>query len=93
MIGRGVSCAKKETKMDTQRSKTEDRLSNFDNLPGQALLSIREVSKMSGRSRTSLWRDVMRGSLADPVKIGSHTVKWRVCDVRQFLNGGSDNGR
>jgi len=79
--------------MDTQRSKTEDRLSNFDNLPGQALLSIREVSKMSGRSRTSLWRDVMRGSLADPVKIGSHTVKWRVCDVRQFLNGGSDNGR
>ena len=65
----------------------EDRLSSFDELPDQALLSAREVSQISGRSRTSLWRDVMRGSLADPVKIGSHTVKWRVCDVRQFLNG------
>ena len=78
--------------MDTQRPNIEDRLSNFDKLPGQALLSIQEVSKMSGRSRTSLWRDVMRGSLADPVKIGPHTVKWRVSDVRQFLNGGSNNG-
>ena len=79
--------------MDTQRPNTEDRLSKFHDLPDQALLSAREVSKISGRSRTSLWRDVMRGSLADPVKIGSHTVKWRVSDVRQFLNGGSDNGR
>jgi len=66
----------------------EDRLSSFDELPDQALLSAREVSQISGRSRTSLWRDVMRGSLANPIKIGTHTVKWRACDVRQFLNGG-----
>ena len=66
----------------------EDRLSSFDELPDQALLSAREVSQISGRSRTSLWRDVMRGSLAEPVKIGNRTVKWRVADVRQFLNGG-----
>jgi predicted DNA-binding transcriptional regulator AlpA len=70
----------------------EDRLSSFDELPDQALLSAREVSQISGRSRTSLWRDVMRGFLAAPVKIGSHTVKWRVSDVRQFLNGGEYNG-
>ena len=78
--------------MDTQRPKTENRLSKFNEAPDQALLSAREVSTLSGRSRTSLWRDVMRGSLADPVKIGSHAVKWRVRDVRLFLNGGSNNG-
>ena len=93
MLGRGLSGDKEEIKMAINQIKKEDRLSNFDQLPDQALLSAREVSEISGRSRTSLWRDVMRGSLADPVKIGSHTVKWRVCDVRQFLNGGSDNGR
>ena len=93
MIGRGLSGVNREREMDMRQHKAEGRLSSFDELPDQALLSAREVSQISGRSRTSLWRDVMRGSLADPVKIGSHTVKWRVCDVRQFLNGGSDNGR
>ena len=93
MLRRGLSGVNRETEMDMRLHKAESRLSNFDELPDQALLSVKEVSHISGRSRTSLWRDVMRGSLADPVKIGSHTVKWRVCDVRQFLNGGSDNGR
>ena len=91
MIGRGLSGVNRETEMDMRLHKAESRLSNFDELPDQALLSVKEVSHISGRSRTSLWRDVMRGSLADPVKIGSHTVKWRVCDVRHFLNGNSSN--
>ena len=92
MIGRGLSGVNRETEMATNQVNKEDRVSSFDELPDQALLSAREVSQISGRSRTSLWRDVMRGSLADPVKIGSHTVKWRVGDVRQFLNGGYNNG-
>ncbi len=74
--------------MDKRRLKKEDRLGNFAQLPGNALISAKELTLLSGRSRTSLWRDIMRGSLADPVKIGPHTVKWRVADVRQFLNGG-----
>ena len=91
MLGKGLAGDKEEIKMATNQVKKEDRLSNFDHLPDQALLSAREVSEISGRSRTSLWRDVMRGSLADPVRIGSHTVKWRVGDVRQFLNGSLSN--
>ena len=74
--------------MDTWGPKTESRLSNLAELPNQALLSMNEVSQLCGRSRTSLWRNVMRGYLAAPVKIGSHTEKSRVSDVRQFLNGG-----
>ena len=74
--------------MATRRLKTESRLSDFARLPSNALISAKELTLLSGRSRTSLWRDVMRGSLAEPVKIGNRTVKWRVADVRQFLNGG-----
>jgi predicted DNA-binding transcriptional regulator AlpA len=78
--------------MTVCHTKTNDRLDHFNKLPDEALLSAKEVSQISGRSRTSLWRDVARGSLADPVKIGSHTVKWRVRDVKTFLNGGCTNG-
>ena len=74
--------------MDRLRHKSEDRLSDFARLPSNALISAKELILLSGRSRTSLWRDVTRGSLAEPVKIGNRTVKWRVADVRQFLNGG-----
>ena len=74
--------------MNTQQVKTRGRLSNFPQLLDIALISAEELILLSGRSRTSLWRDVTRGSLAEPVKIGNHTVKWRVADVRQFLNGG-----
>ena len=73
--------------MNAQHTQNNDRLDHFNKLPDEALLSAKEVSQISGRSRTSLWRDVARGSLADPVKIGSHTVKWRVSDVKDFLNG------
>ena len=74
--------------MNTQQVKNRDRLSDFARSPSNALISAKELILLSGRSRTSLWRDVTRGSLAEPVKIGNRTVKWRVADVRQFLNGG-----
>ena len=68
------------------------RIYDFDNLPDAALISMKELMALSGRSRTSLWRDVLHERLADPVVIGSRTVKWRVSDVRAFLLGVSNNG-
>ena len=68
------------------------RIQNFSQLPDNALLSSREINQLTGRSRTSIWRDVMRGLLAEPVKIGPQAVKWRVSDVRHFLNGICPNG-
>ena len=82
-----MSGVKKERPMNARHTQNNDRIDHFSKLPDEALLSAKEVSQISGRSRTSLWRDVARGSLADPVKIGSHTVKWRVRDVKNFLNG------
>ena len=68
------------------------RIQNFSQLPDNALLSAREINQLTGRSRTSIWRDVMRGLLAEPVKIGPQTVRWHVGDIREFLNGRCPNG-
>ena len=61
------------------------RISNFDNLPDAALISLKELMALSGRSHTSLWRDFLHERLADPVMIGRRTVKWRVSYVRAYL--------
>lgn len=70
---------------------TNLRIANFNNLPDAALISAKELMALSGRSRTSLWRDVSRGSLSKPKKIGPRSVRWQALDVRQFLNGDSTN--
>lgn len=67
---------------------TSLRVMNFDELPNSALVSIKELIALSGRSRTSLWRDVCDGHLAQPMKIGSRNVKWTVKEVRDYLRGG-----
>jgi len=36
--------------------------------------------KFSGRSRTSLWRDVRDGRLPEPIRLGDKPY-WRDCDV------------
>ena len=63
------------------------RIQNFSQLPDNALLSAREINQLTGRSRTSIWRDVIKELLAEPVKIGTRTVRWRVGDVRTYLQG------
>ena len=39
---------------------TNLRIANFNNLPDAALISAKELMALSGRSRTSLWRDVQQ---------------------------------
>lgn len=70
---------------------TNLRIANFNNLPDAALISAKELMALSGRSRTSLWRDVSHEHLADPIVIGGRTVKWRVSDVKAYLAGGCDH--
>ena len=71
-----------------QTQSIRKRLRQFNELPCEALLSAKDVVFLSGRSRTSLWRDVQRGRLSKPVRIGPSSVRWRVADIRDFLTGG-----
>lgn len=68
---------------------TASRLFDFGRLPGEALLSARDLVALSGRSRTSMWRDVQHGRLAKPIRLGPNCVRWRVEDARKYLAGTS----
>ncbi len=63
------------------------RIEVFDRLPDDALLSVAEVSALAGRSIPSVWRDRRTGHIASPVKIGGNATRWRVADVRSYLEG------
>jgi predicted DNA-binding transcriptional regulator AlpA len=65
------------------------RLEEFDQLPGSALMSVKEVSSLINRSRASLWRDVKAGRLPKPIAVGPKARRWRVADVRAYLEGGA----
>ena len=69
------------------------RVMNFDKLPNSALVSTKELISLSGRSRTSVWRDVRDGYLAKPIKVGARNVKWTANEVRDYLRGGPQLGR
>ena len=73
--------------MEETQAPSALRIKHFSQLPDKALLSAKEVVFLSGRSRTSLWRDVQRGLLAKPVKLGPNAVRWTVSDIKSFLEG------
>jgi predicted DNA-binding transcriptional regulator AlpA len=65
------------------------RIQQFDVLPSSALMNVREISILSGKSTATLWRDVKNKRLAAPIKLGPNSTRWRVSDVRRFLEGGA----
>jgi predicted DNA-binding transcriptional regulator AlpA len=66
------------------------RLVSLSIMPAEALVSAKELSLLAGRSRASLWRDVHAGRLPRPIAIGPQARRWRVADVRAYLNGGAE---
>ena len=65
-----------------------DHIKSFDVLPDGALVDVYTVAALSKRSRASIWRDVQAGRLPQPIAIGPQARRWRVSDVRTYLNGG-----
>lgn len=59
-------------------------LEQFDALPDDAFIGVRVVSAVRDRSVASTWRDVAKGLLSRPVKVG-HSTRFRVGDVRAAL--------
>lgn len=64
----------------------------FPSLPDDALIEIRPVCALLGRSSASIWRDVANGRLAQPVRVGSRSTRWRAGDVRAAMKGQASHG-
>jgi len=63
------------------------RINHFNDLPDSAWISVRELIVLSGRSRTSLWRDVQSGLLEKPMKVGRTSTRWTAVQIRRYLTG------
>jgi predicted DNA-binding transcriptional regulator AlpA len=64
--------------------KHAETISVFDSLPSIARVPIQVVCGVTGRSRASVWRDVIAGRLPQPVKLGAST-RWVVGELRAAL--------
>lgn len=74
----------------TKSEKLTEKLSRFDRLPDEALVSIEVLCALRDRSRASIWRDVKSGNCPAPVKIGTRCSRWRVGDLRNATKSLSD---
>lgn len=60
-----------------------DLIRDFDSAPGSMMLDITTASKISSRSRSSLYRDAKTGRIR-MIKVGSST-RIRVSDLRCLI--------
>ena len=72
---------------NSTQQKINNRIQNFAQLPDDALLSSNDISILSGRSRSSIWRDVNSQRLPKPIALGLNSVRWTVIDIKSYLNG------
>ena len=54
------------------------------------ILRAKEVMRITGRSRTSLWRDELEGTFPQRVRIGRNAVGWRLSQVMAWLAARED---
>lgn len=60
-------------------------LANFDDMPDSALVNVKTVAAVLGRSPSSIWRDARTGKLAAPIKTGPACTRWNVGAIRRHL--------
>ncbi|MBL8465915.1 MAG: transcriptional regulator [Thauera sp.] len=71
--------------MQHQRNSMPAALANFDQLPDSAMVDVRTVSAVLGRSPSSIWRDARNGRLPAPIKTGPACTRWNVAAIRRHL--------
>ena len=50
-----------------------------------SILRKRQVEEMTGRSYSSLRRDMINGNFPKPVQIGPRAIGWRAFEVRTWI--------
>ena len=76
--------------MDQKLNKLRAQLNcirTFKVLPDDALVDLKTLSVLASRSRSSIYRDIRQGYFVKPLRLGKTSSRWRVGDVRAYLNG------
>lgn len=69
-----------------RREKTPQSLANFDTLPDSAMVNVKTVAGLLGRSQSSIWRDAKQGNIPKPVKTGPYSTRWQVGALRRHMS-------
>ncbi len=51
----------------------------------ELLLKDKEVARMIGVSRGTLWRMVKAGLFPPPIRVGTRAVRWRLSEVLEWI--------
>ena len=51
------------------------------------LLRRGEVEKMVGLGRSAIYNAMRKGQFPTPIKIGVGSVRWKMSDLRQYIDG------
>ena len=60
---------------------------SLEHSPGREIIRLPAVSKMTGRSRVSIWRDVKAGRFPPPVVLGPNAIGWFRDEVEAHQDG------
>ncbi len=75
------------SKANAKGKRLQKLLEHFPYLPDIALVEIDLIRILSGRSPTSIRRDISAGRLCPPTHIGPNCSRWPVGAIRQYLTG------
>jgi prophage regulatory protein len=53
----------------------------------EKILRVTEVLKLTGLSRTTVWRMIQLDEFPTPVALGRRAVGWRASDVETWISG------
>ncbi len=56
-----------------------------DDMEQVQLLSVRRVCALTGRSRSSVYRDVRSGLFPPPIRVGAHAIAFRLGDITTWI--------
>ena len=53
---------------------------------GQRLIRLPEVLRLTGLSRSTLYRKIQSSQFPEPVRLGPRSVAWRASDVLEWID-------
>jgi predicted DNA-binding transcriptional regulator AlpA len=74
-----------EAKRDARERRIKDALTNFNELPDDAILRVGPVARVVGCGPATIWRHAKLRIFPTPVKVSAGITGWRAGDIRKYL--------
>lgn len=63
-------------------------ISNFSNLPDEAMVTVKTVATLLEQAPVTVWRRAKNDpTFPKPKRLGNRCTRWRAGDIRAFMSG------